>query len=203
MYMKKALIFDLDGTLWDARSTIVKAWNDIFKKNHIENRINVSDLSNIMGCTPKEIEKLLFPEMPYIYDMCEKNEITYILNIGGNIYDNVIDSLYELNKSFDLYIVSNCQKGYIEAFLKHYNISRLFKDIECSGNTGLEKDKNIRLIIERNAIDDAIYIGDTNNDYIASKNNNIDFIFAKYGFGEVNCEKYIESFSELKTKVMN
>ena len=43
-----------------------------------------------------------------------------------------------------LYIVSNYQSGYIEAFLEHYSIEKYFKDYECSGNTGLSKEKNIK-----------------------------------------------------------
>lgn len=28
------IIFDLDGTLWDSTETIIKAWNNVFEKEH-------------------------------------------------------------------------------------------------------------------------------------------------------------------------
>ena len=74
-----------------------------------------------------------------------------------------------------------------------------FKDFECSGNTGEEKSKNITRILHRNNISFAIYVGDTEKDYYASKVNNLPFIWASYGFGI--CEKYdwcINDISELK-----
>ena len=31
-----------------------------------------------------------------------------------------------------------------------------------------------------------MYVGDTQKDYISAKNNKIDFVWAKYGFGKCN-----------------
>lgn len=116
----------------------------------------------------------------------------------GSIYPNTINTIKELYKKYNLYIVSNCQAGYIESFLKHYDLQKYFKDYECSGNTKLSKEQNIRLLMSRNNIKSSIYVGDTENDYIASSNSNNKFIWAKYGFGY--CSKYdyfIDDISDL------
>ena len=63
-----------------------------------------------------------------------------------------------LNEDYDLYIVSNCQVGYIEVVLKYYNLKSCFKDYEFSGNTVKDEELNIKAILERNNIKDAVYV---------------------------------------------
>ena len=98
----------------------------------------------------------------------------------------------------NLYIVSNCQKGYIEAFLSYYKLNEYFIDFESAGNTGNNKADNIKLVMERNGLNDAIYVGDTIGDYNASVENKILFVYAKYGFGKIGNSTYkINEFKEL------
>ena len=88
-----------------------------------------------------------------------------------------------------LYIVSNCQSGYIEAMLEAaklpYGEGQTFQDIECFGNTGKSKAENIVLLMERNGIrkEEAAYLGDTALDQKSAEEAGIPFIFASYGFG--------------------
>ena len=58
-------------------------------------------------------------------------------------------------------------------------------DIECFGDTLLSKGENIKLVIERNGFENAIYVGDTIGDYNATVFAGIPFVFVKYGFGKV------------------
>ena len=63
---------------------------------------------------------------------------------------------------------------------------------------GKSKGENIRLIIERNNLGKSVYIGDTQGDLDASDMANIPFVFAEYGFGNINCERLsIKNISEL------
>lgn len=48
-------------------------------------------------------------------------------------------------------------------------MERYFEDIEMSGRTGLDKGKNIRLLMERNHIGQAVYVGDTKGDEKAAR----------------------------------
>ena len=94
--------------------------------------------------------------------------------------------------------MSNCQAGYIEAFLDYYQFHDLFEDIECFGNNGFSKGDNIALVCKRNGLDNAVYVGDIQGDYDASRQAGVQFIHAAYGFGRID-EKVpsIGSFSEL------
>ena len=88
-------------------------------------------------------------------------------------------------KGYRLFIVSNCQSGYIEAFLEYYKINDYIEDIECFGNNDLPKWDNIALIIKRNNLKNPVYVGDIDNDRIAAGKAGADFIYAEYGFGDV------------------
>ena len=99
---------------------------------------------------------------------------------------------------YNLYIVSNCQSGYIEAFLDYYGYGKYIDDIECYGNNNLKKGDNIKLVVGRNKLDKAVYVGDIQGDYDSSVEAGIKFIHAAYGFGTINAPvPKIEAFSEL------
>lgn len=78
------------------------------------------------------------------------------------------------------------------------NLSKYFRDYESNGRTKLSNGENIKLIIERNNIKSAIYVGDTISDKKAADYANIPFIYASYGFGNVEQYDYkIDSISEI------
>ena len=52
-------------------------------------------------------------------------------------------------------------------------------------------------IVRRNNLKNPVYVGDTIKDMLSSQEAGVDFIHAAYGFGEVDCEKKINSLSEL------
>ena len=87
------------------------------------------------------------------------------------------------DQGYHLYIVSNCQDGYIEDFISWSGCQDLIEDIEDYGRTGKGKADNIRLLMERNALDCAVYVGDTQGDLDSASAAGIPFIFASYGFG--------------------
>ena len=195
--LKKTIIFDLDGTLWDTTIQVEKVWNEVAKNYNID--IRDKPIKDIMGLTKNEIIKYLFGDNIQLGEEfiteCQNKENEYLSKYGGRVYENTIKIIQILNENHDLYIVSNCQVGYIEAFLNYYNLNSYFKDYESSGNTGKDKEFNLKAVLERNNIKDAVYVGDTKKDYLAAKSNNIKFIWAKYGFGL--CDKYDECINDI------
>jgi phosphoglycolate phosphatase len=79
-----------------------------------------------------------------------QKESQYLKEFGGELFPKVKGTLEKLNENYRLFIVSNCMKGYIENFIGFFSFENLFENFECFGNDGLPKDKNIRLIVERN-----------------------------------------------------
>lgn len=45
----KALIFDIDGTLWDATEQLCDVWNTVIRLLGIERRLTVGEVRSIMG----------------------------------------------------------------------------------------------------------------------------------------------------------
>lgn len=192
--MNKGIIFDLDGTLWDSSENVVRSWNEVlFLRNETDRQITVKDMQSYMGKTMKKIAELMLPELPEevredILHECETHENVYLSSHGGKLFPDLKRVLEELSKKYKLFIVSNCQIGYIETFLKYCGFENFFVDTENYGNTGMEKGDNIRLIVQRNKLDKAVYIGDTQGDCDASDLAGVPFIHAAYGFGTINRE---------------
>nr|WP_315033185.1 HAD family hydrolase [uncultured Chryseobacterium sp.] len=204
----KNLIFDLDGTLWDSRETIINIWNDVLNKNKLlQQELKPEDMNQYMGLLAHDILKDMLPGVSdqKIRELlsevvARENEVLGIQ--GGILYPGVEDTLRSLAATHRLFIVSNCQDGYIESFLEYYRFNDLFTDFESHGRTQKPKYENIQLLMERNglSIEDSVYIGDTQTDYDSAASNHLPFIFCDYGFGRLATqhETTISAFSDLK-----
>ncbi len=203
-----AIIFDVDGTLWDSCQAVANAWNTVFDRYKELNgkKVTAEEAKSFMGKTSEEIFTALLPDIEEqkriaITEECGKQEEVEISKNGGKLFDNLEKTLQILSQKYDLYIVSNCQAGYIEAFFDYHKLGHYFKDYENSGRTGKPKGENIKLIMQRNNIKKAFYIGDTQGDYNATKIANIPFLYAKYGFGTIDTEvPFIENIEQLPQK---
>ena len=70
--------------------------------------------------------------------------------MGGELYEGVSEGLNILNEYYDLFIVSNCQYGYIENFLSQNKYENLFKDYLCWGDTNFNLNLSIQPVIKKN-----------------------------------------------------
>lgn len=202
--MKKAIIFDMDGTLWNSAQGVADSWNEVLKAEGIDKEpLTKEDFYSVMGQTMDKIALKFFPDLSpagreEIAKKCYNHENDYLREHGGELYPELEETLKALKEKYSLYIVSNCQSGYIEAFLEHYGFAHYFEDIECYGNNDKPKGENIACIVQRNKIDSAVYVGDIQGDYDASKSAGVGFIHAAYGFGKIDEEvPRIKTFSEL------
>ncbi|WP_373899418.1 HAD family hydrolase [Haloimpatiens sp. FM7315] len=201
-----SIIFDLDGTLWSAIEGICEAWKNVIPRHSdITKGITAKEMESCMGLQLDEIGEKLFPEFQkerqinLIKEFCEE-EIIYLGKHGGKLFPKLEETLKALSEKYKLFIVSNCQDGYIQCFLKAHRLEKYFQDFECPGVTGLSKGENNKLVIKRNELKNPIYVGDTNKDAESAKIAGIPFVYARYGFGQVEKCDYdyvIDSFEEL------
>ena len=187
--MITGLIFDMDGTLWDSSENVAASWNEkLLELGYDRPKITRQDITKVMGLTMDKIADIIFSDLPEnkrmeLLDKCCDNENEYLRRHGGVLYPELEETLVKLREKYPLYIVSNCQKGYIEAFLEYYGFEKYFEDIECYGNNLLDKGSNIALLAGRNDLDKAYYIGDIQGDYDSAMKAGCGFIHAAYGFG--------------------
>ena len=207
MMHKKAILFDLDGTLWDSAVSVSESWNEALKDcPDFHGVMTPEKMYTYMGLPMVEIARRFFEGIEEeraleLLHICEKNENDYIRRHGGVLMADLEETLKDLHGKCFLAIVSNCQAGYIEAFLAFHGLEGYFDDFESNGGTGLLKADNIRLVLKRNGISDeeAVYVGDTMGDYEAAEEAGIEFIHASYGFGSVpDGTAAIKSLPELK-----
>ena len=206
--MKKGIIFDMDGTLWDSAEQVAKAWNIAAAGFGYEYNITTEDIMAVMGKPMDELADIIFKQKDIevrnkLLQVCGDYENEYLRINGGTLYPELRATMEKLKEmGYHLYIVSNCQDGYVQAFLNYHKLWEYFDDIEMSGRTGKCKGENIKMVIERNNLDEAVYVGDTNGDLEAADYAGIPFIYAKYGFGNVENQKYIlDSLCDINTLI--
>lgn len=194
--------FDLDGTLWNAIDAITEAWVNTAIKYNLP-QPSKEKMASVLGLNKVDLMNKLYPELDFETQMnfFEDGVVTCneILSFrGGILFDGLEETLAELKKHFKLYIVSNCQDGYIETFLRFHKLGDYFCDSEHPDSRCLPKGENLKKLLERNGFKNSIFVGDTQGDANAARFANIPFIYASYGFGSVDQPDYtIKTFPEI------
>ena len=206
----KNLIFDIDGTLWNTTGVVAGAWNKAIAKMAVPELASLNVTADMLkkefGKPMDVIADDLFGDIDAgvkaeLLSLCCEYEQAALSECDENLtYEGMNDTLRKLSEDHNLFIVSNCQDGYIELVIRKTGLTGLIKDFECFGRTELQKDENIKLVMERNGLEpsDTVYIGDTMGDFTATHKAGIKFVFASYGFGDVAEPDYvISSMGEL------
>ena len=201
-----SIIFDVDGTIWDSTQSVADSWN-IAIKEHSDLQLTLEpvSLSRVFGKTMTEIADAVFPDLEPVkrmelLDFCFEEENRYLETHPGRMYDGVVDTVKKLSEKYPLFIVSNCQCGYIEAMLNASGLGSYIKDHLCFGETQTPKSQTILKLMERNGLRDVVYVGDTQGDADACRDAGVPFVFAEYGFGDVPDAKVrIKAFPKLLT----
>ena len=200
-----SIIFDVDGTIWDSTQSVADSWNKAIREHSdLDITLDPVSLSRVFGKTMTEIADALFPALDTearmkLLDACYAEENRYLEDHPGLLYDGVAGTIRNLSLRYPLYIVSNCQCGYIEVMLKTSGLAPYIKDHLCFGETLRPKGETIRMLMEKNGLKSPVYVGDTQGDADACKTAGIPFIFAEYGFGDVpDAATRIQRFSDLE-----
>lgn len=203
--MKKAVLFDLDGTLWNSAEEVLLCWNQVLAP--LGRHITRSEMGRLMGLTPREIGDAQFSDLPpaeryALTDRCLASEDPYLYARGARLYPNVRETLRQLKARYFVGLISNCTESYALAFLHAHGLTALFDDHETAGRTGLGKGDNIRLLMKRDQIEKAVYVGDTAKDLAAAQVANVPFLYASWGFGDLgDVQPRVDAFSELPESV--
>lgn len=201
--MFDGIFFDLDGTLWDACPQLTVSWNQALEFHKVPRApLTVREVRDCMGLLLDDIAQALLPMLPkegqdrVIHD-CVRLELEYLARHGGSLFPGEEKTLAALRAQCPLFVVSNCEEGYIQAFYQGTGLGHFFSDFESAGHTGLPKSENIRLVAERNGLKRPVYIGDTALDASSAKEAGVPFLHAAYGFGKVPGVPAVPSFDTI------
>lgn len=198
------IIFDVDGTLWDSTELVAKAWNYVLEtETSLPPSIDGEGLKHLFGKTMDEICMEIFKgipvsEHPRLGEICYRRENRLLYEEPVPLYPGVAEAFQKLSERCPLFIVSNCQEGYIEALLDTTPIKPYVKGHLCYGDTGKTKDITLRMLMEQYHLKHVLYVGDTQGDADACARAEIPFALAEYGFGDAEHPDYrISALSDL------
>jgi phosphoglycolate phosphatase len=184
-----SLIFDMDGTLWDAVDTYVFCWNEAFKKTNPIRKTNRNELVGMMGWEKQKVINHFFKGenvkvAEEIFDTIEKIQDEILPIKGGLLYPGVKEGLITLSKKYKIFILSNCPENTLKQFVKWAEIDSLIVDHIAHGYNLKPKNHNMKLLIDKHCLKKPFYIGDTETDSLESRKAEIPFVFLSYGFGK-------------------
>ncbi|MGH7237575.1 MAG: HAD family hydrolase [Candidatus Saccharimonadales bacterium] len=202
MLKPDSLIFDMDGTLWDAVDTYTESWNLIFKKYNLDRTLLREELVEKIGMDGNRVMQAILPEFDDALRREAYNEVNSLRRQllpknGGIMYDGVIDGLKQLAGKYKLFILSNCASGIIRLFIDWAGIDEHITDEIAHGLNNMPKHHNIKLLASAHGLKSPVYIGDTGGDGEQSRLAGIPFVFVSYGFGKT--DDYDLKFDDFKS----
>lgn len=204
-----SLIFDMDGTLWDAVDTYAHSWNVMFQELGIDKSMDRQRLAGMVGWEGKKVVAEILPEFEpekrwEIYMQVNEKRKVLIPQMGGILYDGVRDGLQLLAKKYQLFILSNCAAGVIRQFIDWAGIDEHIKDEMAYGVNFMPKQHNIKLLADKHLLSNPYYIGDTHGDGEQSRLAGIPFVFVSYGFGQTDdYDLKFDDFTALSSYFLN
>lgn len=186
------LVFDLDGTLVDSSTGILKSLEFSFCQCGV-------DLSEKLD--KKLIGPPLYKTVEKLANSSDQELISRLIETFKKHYDDkgyldtyVFEGIAQLlekiyKDEINVFIVTNKRKIPTMRIINHLGWGRYFKDILSIDSLGHAKDNKADLIgyliNKYNLNNEIYYIGDTKEDQRASSEANIKFIFASWGYGSI------------------
>ena len=202
------VIFDIDGTLWDSTGVVAVGWERAVKETgYSKAEITADILKKEFGLPMNIIADHVFYDLgdegkkAELLALCCKYEHEELEKNTRDIsYEGISEVIHELSGKYRVFIVSNCQKGYIELVMDKLGITDDISGHLCYGDTGLTKGETMQELMGAEGIDPgtSVYVGDTAGDRQAAEYAGVRFIYARYGFGNLEGEEFsIDSPAEL------
>lgn len=201
MIQADSIIFDMDGTLWDAVDSYCKIWDETFRETGVECTVSRRQLLECMGLPIDEIFRRVVSvevDAGRFLSRLDVNERDMMPELGGKLYPGVAGGIPRLASRYRLFMVSNCGAEGLHNFLSFTGLSQYIEDTLTYGETRLDKAENIRLLVNRHGLKAPVYVGDTQGDCNSAHKAGIPMVFAAYGFGSCRDAEYtVAGFDDL------
>lgn len=204
--MKKIIIFDVDGTMADTKNGIIFAINEVLEKSGLPTLSN-SDYDKYIG-PPIKSSFITYQNMPnqkaeactqlyrklYVEKYIEQTVL----------YEGTVD-VFEYLEQHNYYMCIATMKTFpqMERLFQLFDIEKYFDLVKTADEQGMKN----KAILVNEILDyfkvkekQSIYlVGDTESDYKAAKENNVNFVAADYGYGRIDRDDcvHIQSIRQL------
>ena len=193
------IIFDLDGTLWETKDSYIYAYDKLVKDLGIINRYPDEKILEYMGI---KLDKLCYDLFSGYGDLKEIGmkavyySIEYVTKNPHLFSNNMKDLFKRLSENYDIYIISNCPRIYLETFINIADVREYITNSYTIDDG--EKEDHLR-IITNNYKEKALFLGDSHFDYESiDDHSKVYFIYAKYGYIKTDTYDYsINNLDEL------
>lgn len=192
--MNSAIIFDMDGTLYQTNLILEQALESTFeqlrKNGQWTGATPIEKYQQIMGVPLPVVWETLCPEHTAeirlennrLFQLCLIEQIS---SGNGALYDEVAHTLEKLSKNYPLFIASNGQTEYLQAIADTYQLTKWFKgiysiDLIASGN----KSELVATILKENNIQRGFVVGDRSSDIQAAFDNHLISIGVRFDFSQ-------------------
>ena len=211
--MEKAIIFDMDGTLFKTELILESALTRTLSRldsDSIGYRENpIQKYNEIMGVPLEEVWRVLLvnpttESINYANQIFQDSLIEDIKSGIGSLHDELKEALdYLLTRGFKLYIASNGDTDYLKAIYDTYDLGKYFTDFfSINEVTTSSKSDLVAYIIDKENIQIKYIVGDRLSDFQATKDNGVKSIGCKFYFSKIEeldtADHVIESLSQLK-----
>ncbi|MGG3504589.1 HAD family hydrolase [Paenibacillus lautus] len=210
----EAMIFDMDGTLFQTETLLLPAYHKLFdilrEEGHYEGETPDEELMlGCLGMLLEDIWKIVMPNGTLAAhrradELLLQLELEGLNNEAAVLYPEVKETLEELHRrGVRLFVASNGLEHYVKGIAEARGIMSFFEGVYSAGEHGTaSKVDLVRLLLDEHDIRDAWMVGDRSSDVEAGKENGQTVIGCHYaGFGGEQelkgSDVVIHSFSHL------
>ncbi|UNK17292.1 HAD hydrolase-like protein [Paenibacillus sp. N3/727] len=214
MTKPQAMIFDMDGTLFQTETLLLPAYHklfDILREEGLHKGETPKEelMLGCLGMLLEDIWKIVLPDgSPEAHrradELLLQLELEGLKEPDAVLYPGVGETLQELKRrGVRLFVASNGLEHYVKGIADARNIMPLFEELYSAGQHGTaSKVDLVALLLKNHGIERAWMVGDRSSDVEAGKKNGQTVIGCQYaGFGNdqelKGSDAIITSFPEL------
>jgi phosphoglycolate phosphatase len=194
----EAVIFDVDGTLFQTEQVAVPAFHRVFARLQEEGLFEGAPpdddkIKSVFGMTTPELWETLLPDASMdvrdkANEWLAENNISLLRDGVGELYPGVKEAIEALHeKGVKIFTASNGEKRYVEAVITELGLAPLFAKLYSAGEYKTEtKDELVAKLLQDQGVRRAVMVGDRRSDVQAGKANGLPVIGCDFGFAEAH-----------------
>jgi phosphoglycolate phosphatase len=190
--LPEAMIFDLDGTLFQTETVLIPAYNRLYDQLRAENLYEgeTPDTRLILGSLGMlltDIWKRVMPNASLAAreranDLLLQYQLEELVNKVGDLYPDVLETLTALHRrGIRLFVASNGLEGYVKGVIAAKGLDTLFEGLYSAGEFQTQSKVDlVRMLLDEYDLQSAWMVGDRSSDVEAGKENHLFVIGCSY-----------------------